>query len=207
MLPQAGSAIAWSWTQLHKTPCIIRIKFRALCLCHVNTHTDICRIINLLIFTHFIKAMHLLVSQNLWHSVVRKKIIQVFFIAFDIWKILQWTSYWHSRSWICSSLSSPMCRSCRGWCWPWGIPLSLNVHVWERHLMDDFTTKLPVPSMSDQTTNYHICCCRLKDRVSMHLLLLWRVLNTVKNSGKASYSRSGIRSVSSPVYFFHMTTK
>ena len=78
---------------------------------------------------------------------------------------------------------------------------------WERRLMGDFTTKLPVPSMSDQTTNYHICCCRLKDRVSMHLLLLWRVLNTVKNSGKASYSQSGIRSVSSPVHFFHMTTK
>lgn len=47
--------------------------------------------------------------------------------------------------------------------------------------------------------NKLFCCCRLKDKVYMPLLLLWRVYLTVKNFGKALYLLSESRYVSNSV--------
>ena len=42
----------------------------------------------------------------------------------DVWSFVhsfaQWTSYWDSRSGICSGFTSQMCWSSCCWCWAWG---------------------------------------------------------------------------------------
>lgn len=47
-----------------------------------------------------------------------------------------------------------------------------------------------------------LSCCRLKDKVYMPLLLLWRVYLTAKNSGKALYWMSESRYISSSAFKF-----
>lgn len=95
---------------------------------------------------------------------------------------MQWTSYWHSWSGICSSFPSSVCWSSCGWCRAWGIFMFLLL-IWVYVKVSVLYSNLFFWSLPE----------RLKDREYMHLFLWSKVFHTVMTCEKVLWWLLGTR--------------